>query len=101
MPLGIKDYHKDLKVSHVGCERPHAYFIPHSDKNSALTLPRDYSDRFKTLIGKWDFRFFKSVTDLLGCELSDVELSDKLDVPMNWQYAVGRGYDVPQYTNVN
>ena len=101
MPFGIKDYHKSLADLHVGCERPHAYFIPHSELNGALNLPRDYSDRFKTLVGKWDFRFFSSVTDLLGCELADVEFSDKLDVPMNWQYATGRGYDVPQYTNVN
>ena len=99
MPFGVKDYHKDLATSHVGFEKPHAYFIPHADKESALTLPRDYSDRFKTLIGKWDFRFFPSVTELVGCELSDVDFFEKIDVPMNWQNLVGRGYDTPQYTN--
>ena len=60
MPFGIKDYHKSLADLHIGCERPHAYFIPHSELEGALKLPRDYSDRFKTLIGKWDFRYFRS-----------------------------------------
>ena len=100
MPFGIYDYHKDLSTLHIGCEKPHAYFIPHTDKEAALTLPRDYSDRFKTLIGKWDFRFFASVTELLGCELSDVEFSEKIDVPMSWQNCIDRDYDTPQYTNV-
>ena len=100
MPFGIKDYHKSLADIHVGCERPHAYFIPHSCEDDAKTLPRDYSDRFKTLIGKWDFRYFRSVTELFGCELFDIDFSEKLDVPMNWQNATERGYDTPQYTNV-
>ena len=26
---------------------------------------------------------------------------DKLTVPMNWQMELGRGYDVPNYTNAN
>ena len=34
------------------------------------------------------------------CDLS-TEGSDKLTVPMSWQMALGRGYDVPNYTNVN
>ncbi len=64
-------------------------------------MPRDYSDRFKSLIGKWDFRYFASVTELLGCELSGVDFFEKIDVPMNWQNATERGYDTPQYTNIN
>ena len=100
MPFGIYDYHKDLSTLHIGCEKPHAYFIPHTDKEAALTLPRDYSDRFKTLIGKWDFRFFTSVTELAGCEISDVEFFEKIDVPMSWQNCIDRDYDTPQYTNV-
>lgn len=99
MPLGIPDYHKDLGTLHMGTEKPHAYFIPYSDKDSALTLPRDYSSYFKSLIGKWDFRYFPSVTDLIGCEISDIDFFEKIDVPMNWQNLTERGYDVAQYTN--
>ena len=100
MPFGIPDYHKSLEVLHVGCERPHAYFIPHADKKSALGLPRDYSKFFKPLIGKWDFRYFPSVTDLVGVELCDLDFFEKIDVPMSWQYLTERGYDAPQYTNI-
>ena len=100
MPFGIKDFHKDLTTLHVGCEKPHAYFIPHREKQSVLTLPRDYSPLFKTLIGKWDFRFFPSVTELAERELPDVDFFEKIDVPMNWQNLTDRGYDTPQYTNV-
>lgn len=100
MPFGIKDYHKSLADLHVVCENPHAYFIPHSDRDSALKFPRDYSDRFKTLIGKWDFRYFHSVSELWGCELAEIDFFEKIDVPMNWQNLTDRGYDTPQYTNV-
>ena len=100
MPFGIKDYHKSLADLHIGCEIPHAYFIPHSERDSALKFPRDYSDRFKTLVGKWDFRFFHSVTELLGLEISDIDFLEKIDVPMNWQNLTDRGYDTPQYSNV-
>ena len=98
MPFGIPDYHKDLGSLHIGCERPHAYFIPHAEE-STLSLPRDHSKNFKSLSGAWSFRFYKSVTDISDLSPSDVQLCEKLDVPMNWQYELGRGYDVPHYTN--
>ena len=98
MPFGIKDYHKDLGSLHIGCEDPHAYFIPHTNSET-LTMQREHSDRFMSLVGAWDFKFYSSVTDIGDSLISEVVFSDKLDVPMNWQYAIGRGYDVPQYTN--
>ena len=100
MPLGIENYHKSLEHLHVGCERPHAYFIPYGDKDSALMGKRDYSVRFTPLIGVWDFKFYPSVTELDGFSISDVIFTDKIPVPMNWQNMLGRGYDVPNYTNV-
>ena len=100
MPFGIKDYHKTEKILHVGCEDPRAYFIPFSDKDEALTSERDASPLFKTLVGEWNFKFFPSV-DLIEDPMK-VEFGegDKLDVPMNWQHAIGRGFDTPNYTNV-
>ena len=29
------------------------------------------------------------------------DLPDRITVPGNWQMQLGKGYDVPQYTNVN
>ena len=37
--------------------------------------------------------FFASVTE-------PISFTEKMAVPSSWQYSIGRGYDVPQYTNV-
>ena len=99
MPFGIKDYHKSLKELHVGCEAPRAYFIPYSDSESARVGVRDYSPYFKTLLGTWDFKFYNSVFDVPDPRVTDIAFEETLDVPMNWQNALGRGYDKIQYTN--
>ena len=98
MPHGIYDYHKDLKTLHVNCEKPRAYFVPFSNEAGARDGVREYSEYFKTLIGEWDFNFYKSVTDV-PCPTGEVEFLEKLDVPMNWQHAFGRNYDKIQYSN--
>ena len=101
MPLGIPDYHKSLDALHVGCIRPHAYFIPYRTEGTATLGIRDYSEYFKPLIGVWDFKFFPSVTELDGLSVSDIITDKKLPVPMNWQNALGEGFDTPNYTNIN
>ena len=101
MPFGIKDYHKGLEHLHVGCEKNHAYFIPYQDKETALAGTRDESVYFKTLIGEWNFKFYPSVTDVDDIYSVVFGEEDKLDVPMNWQNALDRGFDTPNYTNVN
>ncbi len=103
MPLHQPDYHKSLSHLHVGCEKPHAYFIPYHSKAAADGGKRASSAYFKTLCGDWDFRYFGSienVEDFLS-EGFDRAGMEKLTVPRNWQTMLGRGYDVPQYTNVN
>ena len=100
MPFGIYDYHKTLEHLHVGCEENHAYFIPYQDKESALGNLRDESTYFKTLIGEWNFKFYHSVTDIEDAYAVTFGEEDKLDVPMNWQNALDRGFDTPHYTNV-
>ena len=98
MPLNIPDYHQTTETIHVGCEKPHAYFIPFPCECSSKHEERGQSAFFKSLCGEWNFKFFKSVNEV-ACLCT--EGSDKLTVPMNWQMALGRGYDVPNYTNVN
>ena len=95
--------HKRHDTLHVGCEKPHAYFIPYQSADAAKTGDRAQSDRFFSLCGEWTFRFFPSARELgdfLAPEF-DALPSDRLTVPMSWQYALNRGYDKPQYTNVN
>lgn len=97
------DYHKSLAQLHVGCEAPRAYFIPFSDKEASANENRAASDRFVSLCGDWDFHFYPSPA-LLPDFLADgftADGFDKLTVPMSWQAALGRGYDTPNYTNVN
>ena len=101
MPFEIPDYHKTQKILHVGCERPHAYFIPYENGELAARDERNSSAYFKTLDGTWKFRFYKSVSEVPDFRITPPESWDTLDVPMNWQNALGRGYDTPNYTNVN
>ncbi|MGI6167897.1 MAG: glycoside hydrolase family 2 TIM barrel-domain containing protein [Eubacteriales bacterium] len=97
------DYHKTPAVLHVGCEEPHAYFIPHGSDQTAATGNRGLSDRFVSLCGDWDFKFYPSLSDIDDFTSSDFDTSgmDKMTVPRSWQTVLGRGYDVPNYTNVN
>lgn len=98
MPLNITNYHQSTETLHIGCEKPRAYFVPFPCGCASKHAERGESAFFKSLCGEWSFKFFKSVNDV--CDLS-TEGSDKLTVPMSWQMALGRGYDVPNYTNVN
>ena len=99
MPFGVKSYHRDLASLHIGCEEPRSYFVPFG-RPCALFEKREISDRFKSLNGDWDFKFYPSET-LLPESLGEVVFTEKIPVPMSWQNALGRGYDTPNYTNVN
>ena len=98
MPFDLPDYHKTYEYLHVGCEKPRAYFIPFSNEDDRNDGVREYSRYFKSLDGTWDFKFYKSLTEA-PCPKEDVEFFEKLDVPMNWQHAIGRKYDKIMYTN--
>ncbi len=103
MPLNIPDYHKSLTDLHIGCEAPHAYFIPFADEESAAANLRGSSAYFKSLCGDWDFRYYASVTeveDFLSPTFDRAGM-ETLAVPKNWQVELGRGYDTPEYHNVN
>ncbi|MBQ7336897.1 MAG: DUF4981 domain-containing protein [Clostridia bacterium] len=99
------EYHQDPQVLHVGCIKPHAYFIPFSTSHTpayADVLCRAKSDRFVSLCGAWAFRYFSSIDDVEdftapGYDMSD---ADRMQVPRSWQTMLGRGYDTPNYVNV-
>ena len=96
------EYHKSLDVLHLGCEAPRAYFIPYDSEKKALSNNRDDSKFFIQLCGEWDFKFYKSPLDIEDFTAESFMMSDfdKINVPRSWQTVFGRGYDVPQYTNV-
>ncbi len=94
-------YHKQLEVLHVGCEKPRAYFVPFSDRENAANINRALSDRFVSLCGEWDFRFYPSVRMVDDPTVAGIfKGADRIDVPRSWQTLLGRGYDTPHYTNV-
>ncbi|MCI8387413.1 MAG: DUF4981 domain-containing protein [Clostridiales bacterium] len=103
--LNLPNYHKSLDVLHYGCEEPRAYFVPAESKAKAADDNRAESAYFKSLCGEWDFKFYKSVTEVADFTAPDFDIAannfDKLTVPMNWQNMLGRGYDTPNYTNIN
>ncbi len=97
------NYHKSLEHLHVGCEEPHSYFIPYTSKEQAILGQRDKSELFRSLCGEWSFSWYPSERYLDNFTAPDwsPDSSDRLSVPMSWQMALGRGYDTPQYTNVD
>ena len=98
----FKPYYKEVATMHVGCEEPHAYFIPFESRAAAETGNRAISEFFCQLSGEWDFRFFKNPTEIENETLAKLHKikSDKIPVPASWENLVGRGYDVPNYTIV-
>lgn len=93
--MRLEKYYENPDILHVGCEAPRAYYIPFSDKTAALTQPREDSDRYLSLNGKWNFKYCNSVYEMP--ELDDIEYSEKITLPSCWQTM---GYDTHNYTNV-
>ena len=97
------NYHRDLSTLHVGCEKPRAYFIPYESADAAAQSIRGASARFVNLCGDWNFRYYPSVNnidDFTG-DSFDTSSMETMTVPRSWQSVLGRGYDTPNYTNVN
>ncbi len=94
-------YHTSHDVLHVRCEKPRAYFIPFDSERKALDGDRNASERVMSLCGEWDFKYYARPTDI--DDFTEPEFSthgfDKMTVPRSWQTVLGKGYDVPMYTN--
>lgn len=103
--MRLPDYHQCLLTPHVNTLPNRAYFVPFSRKHVALEGDRTASDRFYTLNGAWQFRYFESALDLPDLVMQDCQdmdavealAIDTLPVPSVWQM---HGYDRHQYTNV-
>ena len=90
-------FHEDPHQLHVNTLPPRADFVPFSSRRAAMTEPRERSERFTSLNGKWAFHYFDSYEDL-PAEFDPANyLTDEIEVPSVWQT---QGYDRHQYTNV-
>ncbi len=97
----LKRYHAIHGALHIGCLPPAAYFIPFESAGKAAG-ERENSAFFTSLCGEWDFHFYENIARVELEESGFPEnenFTDKLTVPGNWQLALGRGYDVPNYIN--
>ena len=94
-------YHTDLNTLHVNCEKPRSYFIPYENEQKALSDNRSESANFVSLSGEWDFKFYPTPADIddFTAENFSLDGADKMTVPRSWQTVIGKGYDVPNYTN--
>ncbi len=97
--MKIKAYHKDLGSLHVGCEKPRAYFIPYHSEEAALNGNRENSEFLTNLCGEWNFNFYNSFEDIEEDFLKK-EFKNTISVPKCWQVDLGKGYDVPLYSNL-
>ena len=97
--MKIPSYHKDLNSLHIGCEKPRAYFIPYADEASALAGNRDDSKYFINLCGEWNFKFYETFEDVTD-DFLKADFEDRIPVPKCWQTQLGKGYDVPLYSNL-
>ena len=95
--MPIPNYFQDPNILHLNTTAHHAYFIPHSEVESAVKNPRELSAYFISLNGDWNFAYFDSYQDLPEDFLS-LPLTHTIAVPSNWQ---NHGYDHHHYTNIH
>ena len=95
----LQNYHQDPHKLHIGTEKHHTYFIPYENEDIARKGEREESERFRFLCGRWRFRWYSSLAEVEPISLLTPKASDfdEIDVPMNWQVLLSRGYDAPEY----
>ena len=94
--MNLPHYYVDPHALHVNTLPERAYYVPYSDRFAAMRDVRGESDRFMSLNGRWQFKYFDSVIDLPDDVSNAILDMDSIPVPSNWQM---QGYDRHQYTN--
>ena len=95
--MNFPHYHEDVQHLHVNTLPNRAYFIPHGDRETALSGVRSESARMTLLSGDWRFGYYDSFLDLPEDLFAPGAAQDVIPVPSVWQC---QGYDKHQYTNV-
>ena len=100
----VKNFFENPDVLHIGAQAPRSYYIPYSSEKaakSAVPAERSRSERFFSLCGSWQFRFYENVRTLHDSFWEpDFPRSgfSEVTVPAVWQ---NYGVDRHQYTNIN
>ncbi len=95
--MRLPGYHENLHTLHVNTLPDRAYYVPFSHVDAARGDVRTKSDRFMSLNGEWQFRYFERPCDVPEDFLAEGMAWETMPVPSVWQM---HGYDRHQYTNV-
>ncbi len=95
--MHLPGYHEDLHTLHVNTLPNRAYYVPYSHTEDARRDVRTESDRFQSLNGEWQFRYYESPQEVPEDFHTDGKPWDAIPVPSVWQM---HGYGRHQYTNL-
>ncbi len=87
----------NLSIVSENRESQRAYYIPFSDKKTALTGKKSNSSQYYDLNGEWNFKYFDSHLDIPD-NISEICFDASIPVPSCWECY---GYGQIQYTNIN
>ena len=65
----VPRYYEDLEMLHDNAMPTRAYYIPASIRKDDLVENRESSDRFQLLNGEWNFKFYKSICDVIPTDI--------------------------------
>ncbi|MCC8088579.1 MAG: DUF4981 domain-containing protein [Rikenellaceae bacterium] len=91
---------RDPEIVAVNKEYPHTEFMSYTDRAQALNDDYSESSYFRSLNGKWKFKWVPDQRELIDgfyAENYDDSSWGEISVPANWEI---EGYGVPIYTNV-
>lgn len=94
---GFMEKYNDLSLTLENREKPRAYYIPHTTRESAVTGEKYNSSVYGDLNGDWQFAYFETPQDLPD-DLGEICFQNTLPVPGCWECY---GYGQIHYTNRN
>ncbi len=86
-------------VFDINKEKPHVNVVPYTDENAARTGEYKKSAFYKSLNGKWKFKYSEDVSQRpvdFYKPAYDISSWDDISVPSNWEV---EGFGIPIYTN--
>ena len=98
--LEVKKEWENTEIFGINKEPAHCTLMPFDEIDDALQKPREKSQFYKSLNGKWKFNWVQAPksrpVDFFKTDF-DVSTWDEIPVPSNWQL---QGYGMPIYTNI-
>ncbi|MFO7684338.1 MAG: beta-galactosidase, partial [Chloroflexota bacterium] len=88
---------EDPQIVQINKRAGHVPLVSYANRDEALANERERSPFFRSLNGRWQFRYFdRPELAFAALENGDPQEWDTIEVPGNWTM---QGYDKPIYTN--